>query len=236
MISKRLILVAVTVAFALATLPFCSDDSEITEVGNPTSTATTTNGTISALSDSVSGLVDTTSLANLVKRTSSREKTETPTSAESCSEEIATRTITCPCPGGGTIVNSFDDLLPEPAVGGQIVFTHTFTQTFNDCVVDACDESITLRGTATGSLEGTFDTTTGSGSLEGEMSTHEPCSGMTAESDTTEGEVPLGFSMTMTFDGTTHDYAGTFCPNNESLSFDDLDELNLLSDPSGTCQ
>lgn len=227
MISKRLILVAVTVAFALATLPFCSDDSEITEVGNPTSTATT-NGTVAALSSGVDGLLSGQADAALLRDARGLAKGGVRDEDFSCSYEVSSESTICNCPLGGTMTTTFID--DGPIIIAEIVnFTNEADMEFDDCTISECGEEVSLTGSAHVSISGTLNPSILQGETTTVVETDDPCSGMTS------GDQDYGFSMTLTSSGiSSHEFSGTLCLT-EPVSFDSLDELHAAFDPEGTC-
>ena len=52
----------------------------------------------------------------------------------------------------------------------------------------------------------------------------------------TANDASIGFDMIMTFDGANENFSGTFCANDENISFASLEELETIVDPTGTCE
>lgn len=225
----------ITFLFIFCALCFshCGGDNRITEVGNPTTTATTTNSTTKVLTSSVDALANSFSGQALVKglrhhRTEEGEETTTTDETlESCGYDEATNTFTCTCEGGGTMSQTFDDSFTIS--DNTILFVSELTMIFSDCVVKSCSENVAMNGTATGSLNGTYNTLTGEESFSATFSTQAACSGITASDSN------IGFEMNMTFNGTSDDYRGSFCADDTAYTFTSLDELEELANPDDAC-
>lgn len=225
----------ITLLFIFCALCFfhCGGDNRITEVGNPTTTATTTHSTTKVLTSSVDALANSFSGQALAKglrhhRTEEGEETTTTDETlESCSYDEATNTFTCACEGGGTMSQSYNDSFD--ITDDSVLFVSDLTMTFSDCLVPSCSEYVIMNGTATGSVNGSFNFITGEESFSATFNTPSACSGITA------GSSNIGFEMNMTFNGATDDYSGTFCVDNTDYSFSSLAELEELTDPVNAC-
>lgn len=200
------------------------------------SEATTTNGTTKALTSSVDAFVNSFSGQALVKglryqteyRTEEGEETSTTDETwESCSYDEATNTFTCACEGGGSMSEGYSE--SYELTDDSFLFGSNLTMTFSDCVVPSCSETVTMNGTATGTLTGSYNFITLEESFSVIFSTESQCSGITV------GESNVGFEMNMTFNGVTDDYNGSFCIDETLYTFDSLTELEGLTDPDDAC-
>lgn len=183
-------------------LTACSGGN-ITEVGNPTVTATTA-GTTAALVDSISGLLgefsETLNPPALVK---------TASDPQTCAYNTTTRALDCPCEISGTRSQTFENSFTIE--GNTLTFDQDFTNTFTNCVVSACSENFTLNGELTGNISGTFNSDTEATNLTITYATSSACSGMTANS------ADAGFDLTLTYDGTNQTFSGSFCIDGVSV-------------------
>lgn len=203
------------------------------------SEATTTNGTTKALTSSVDAFANSFSGQALVKGlryqtkyhteyTAAGEETSTTDETwESCSYDVDTNTLTCACEGGGSMTQGFND--SYELTDDSFLFESDLTMTFSDCVVPSCSETVTMNGTATGNMTGSFNFITGEESFGTTFSTEAECSGITV------GESNVGFEMNMTFNGVSDDYNGSFCIDETLYTFDSLAELEELTDPADAC-
>lgn len=201
----------------------CSGSDNITEVGNPT-TASTANGTTSALTGSLSGFLGSVDGGTLVKGLIFSETDEEYVCELGQDEE----SLTCSCPNGGTITETFESTFSETE--DSFTFDSDFTITFDDCSSTSCDEEITLNGEVEGSISGEFDSLTGEGNITVVYGTESACSGLTSN------DSDVGFDITITSDGSTEELFGTFCVDEESISFDSLEELEAAVDPENICE
>ncbi len=204
-------------------LTACSGSDHITEVGNPT-TASTTNGTTSALAGSLSGLLGSVDGGVLVKGFIFSETDE----EYVCELGEDEASLTCSCPHGGTITETFENGFSE--TGDSFTFNSDLVISFDACSSTACGEQVTLNGDVEGSISGEFDSLTGEGNITVVYGTDNECSGLTSNNST------VGFEITLTSDGTSEEFFGSFCIDDEIISFDSLEALEESVDPENTCE
>lgn len=195
----------------------------ITEVGNPT-TLPTTIQTSSAITHAISEGLTGTLLSFGADEMGERDSTQ----EFSCAYAVASDTVTCECPGGGSIVKVFNEGV-ETATEGQTSFSHSVTESYADCVVASCGEDITLNGTLQTVVVGDFNSMTESGQLTVTHQTEAACSGILA------GETPFGFNVTVSIEDQARTIAGSLCIGEELLTFVSIDELRELVDPDNQC-
>lgn len=225
----------------------CSSGNNITEVGNPTTVATTTNGTTQALTNTVNGLLGSVSGEALIKGVKKKNMREGNEESADGEEEQATEedeveteddysclfsedgtSLVCDCPNGGTITETFEDSFSETE--DEVTLNSIFTVEFADCVVSSCGEDITLNGEVSGTFDGAIDFITEEVAIEVNYGTEEECSGLTSNSTT------IGFEITLTTDGSTEEVFGTFCVDDEIIEFDSIEELEQTVDPENACE
>lgn len=208
-----------------------STSSNVTEVGNPTTTPTT-KATVSALTRSLTQAttqITSSFVNNLVKEVDDDALSVTIQNSNfDCSYSISEKTLTCNCPEGGTMTRVLDSEL-SLGIGG-LSFDHTHQTTYSDCKITACSEEVTLNGNVAGALSGTFQPIQNNGDLSISNATDASCSGMTSSS------TDFGFDMDMTFDGSDVTFSGSFCMNSESISFATLAILQSAVDPNSECE
>lgn len=204
----------------------CCSGGNITEVGNPTKGASTT-GTTQALINGVNGVLNAAVSGSFLSKFSNSAPINYQVSEYGCEFDGSNLTETCDCSGGGTLQLAFEEEIEE--ADRVITFDHSFTWMFSNCVDTACGEEVTLLGSLSGTLSGTFDTQTGGGYVTIIMSTEGECSGIVS------GDTNIGFEMTMTTDGATEGLSGTFCIDNDLIIFTDIHELEEEADPDGVC-
>lgn len=204
----------------------CCSGGNITEVGNPTKGASTT-GTTQALISGVNGVLDSAVSGSFLSKFSNSGPVDYQVSEYECEFDESNLIETCDCSGGGTLQLVFEVEIEE--VDHIITFDHSFSWTFSDCVNTACGEEVTLNGEVSGSFSGYFSTQSEAGEVSVTLSTAGECSGITS------GGSDVGFEMTMTTDGATEDFSGTFCIDSDLTTFDSLHELEEAADPDGAC-
>lgn len=183
----------------------CETESPITEVGNPT--AVPVKATATALETGMSGALG--ALAGQGDQ-----------GGFSCTFNEAESTVLCECPAGGRFLQTFAGSL---TLNGNITtLDQTFEQTYEGCGVSACGETVVLNGAITGRTTGQTDPSTGTFSATGTFTTASPCSGITAN------DVSIGFTLTSTFSDGTATTNGTVCADEQSFSFESLEDLECI--------
>lgn len=205
-----------------------SGGSDAADSDEPTPTssddATTADAASGALSDSLgSSLGGGGGPANLVKRQS-----EDPTHNYDCTVSSDQTGQTCACPGGGSVTYSYNEQFVILATGGS--FDQSMTVTFNDCAVPSCGDDQTINGQVTGTVSGTISDDGFMATAV--MATAGECDGLSV------GDTELGFSFTMTLDGSSESVSGemAIAPECVVIEFDSWDDLMGDLDPDGACE
>ena len=224
----------ITIMLALLVWTQCgSSTSDSGDEATPTDDAANVDATGDALADS---LGDTLGGAggpgNLVKRQMSEdgmsdEGTSTSSQSYGCTLSDDQKSQTCDCPDGGSVTYSYDNAFTILQSGGT--FNQTVSVVFDACSVPSCGGSKTMDGEVSGQVTGTISQSGFSATAE--MATSGECSGLTV------GDTKLGFSLSMTLDGTTETLAGeiAIAPDCQVITFDSWDDLMDDLDPDGAC-
>lgn len=207
-----------------------SSGSEAEDPAEEVDDATVANTAGDALSDSLGGsLGGGGGPSNLTKNQMSEEGEDSSSMASySCTISEDHTSQTCDCPGGGSVTYSYGDEFVVLETGGS--FEQTTTVTFDACVVPSCGGDQTMNGEVSGHISGTVSETGFMATAS--MATAGECSGLTV------GDTELGFSFTMTLDGTSETVSGEIAvaPACEVITFDSWDDLMTEIDPDGTCE
>lgn len=205
-------------------------ESELTEVGNPpaTSATATISATTKALTQATTGLADgLTGLALSIPEDAAFVAIAT--TDYDCTLSVASSTLTCECPGGGSFTREFDGAL-STTFTGTISLDRDHETTFADCKITTCGETVTLTGTTAGDLNGTVNLITDAASLTAKTATASSCAGMTAD------DSDYGFDMTLDLDNGDAEFSGNICVSDNDVSFDSIADLRDQVDPQGECE
>ncbi len=210
--------VSIIVLIFLLTLS-CGGTNNITEVGNPVSTknAATASATTKALTQGTTGFLTSPNLSYVTIQTENFD----------CELTILSRTLTCQCPVGGSFTRTYDSVISFG--DSSLTLDRAFSTEFEDCMITTCDQTVTLSGSTTGSMLGSYNTDTATGDLTAESTTTEDCSGMLS------GDIDYGFDKTLTYDGSDVEFAGSYCYDGDALTFTSIQDLQDALDPDGDC-
>lgn len=204
-----------------------STTNQITEVGNPTSGATT-SGVTKALTNSMAALPEATSESFGPSLVTGENFAITTDDGFVCSFDRDTRIETCTCPGGGSLTHTFDASFSRES--GTITFAANSATNFSDCVVTTCgDTDVTIDGASAGDIDGSFAVLAGTGAVSADFATTESCAGITANDDT------LGYDLTVDVEDGAATIQGVLCLNDTSYTFTSLAELQEDVDPDDEC-
>lgn len=203
---RRLVLKIYALFFLFATA--CTA-SGVTEVGNPT----VTSGTTKAVKQSTTSIFSSFS--------------DEPQDID-CAFNQETNTQTCTCPEGGLMTQTFDGNFTT--TDSTVTMNAETMTSFEDCAFLSCNDTVTISGEFSGTVTGTFNQDTGATNTTAEFATAAACSGISADGST------LGFDVTVTFDGTTTTMSGKICADGITETFDSLEELEAITDPTGLCE
>lgn len=204
-----------------------ADDGNSSSLGSDTLAAdASANAVVDSVADSLGSFTSGFSGSMAVKKSETDDGND-----YSCEYDEAANSVTCACPGGGTMTHTFDGV---SVLGddGVVRFDDNVTTVFNDCVELGCNEEVTLDGTVSGHFEGYYDYLTDERSLTYSMGTAGTCSGLSIN------EAEIGFNFTVIFEGETESLSGTFCAaeNGEVITFDSYEELMEQFDADNECE
>lgn len=200
-----------------------SENAGVVEVGNPT-VEVKANTATKSLTESATALLGTfggTETGFLLAETEAG-------SDFTCSFDDATHTMTCSCSGGGSVTQTFTESFQESE--NSVSFNNQFSMTYADCVMTSCSESVTVNGTATGSMQGSFQFESDEMDMTLSFQTESACSGMTVNA------VSMGFDMQMTLTDGVENFSGTICLDGSTITFTSLEELSAAVDPDSSCE
>lgn len=251
------ILFNLVLALSVGVMTQCGGSSSGTDDGDDDTTEVSdnvaaTNGTVSAVTDSVSSLVGSFSGGGGALTKASTTDDDEEIEIE-CNADYTVCTFTCP--GGGTMTQSFDDAFEDGecdngdgTTGYSTTWDTTGTMTFNDCVMEECGTTITSNGNMNFVASGSYDGCLEEWSFEGTFGTigDNICGGDMTGTPADGSAIAVGFEMNYTASGDMDSFEESLsgqmgmaeadaaeCTINEFSSWEELEEL---IDSGSTCE
>ena len=162
--------------------------------------------------------------------------------------------VDCTCEVSGIVTVNFNGGFTqgtcEQTGGGDgitLSIDTTGTSTYTNCVVEDCDENVTLNGSDSFSVQGNFSECTEEATFTNMVQTAQACSGVTATTD--GGNSTIGYDITSTGTSTLSfvlaqtngddediDISGDFCIGSDSITFSSATDFVDKVDPNNLCE